>query len=233
MKLNDYLTHFYFADSISSEEMDKSMDHSPVIIAGFGRFGQIVGRLLLSNGVTSTIMDHDSEHIEDMRKFGFKVYYGDATRLDLLDIAGAAKAKILIVAVDDKETTNKIIEVAQHHFPHLKIMVRVKDVPHLYEVMKQNVTFAQRELFESSLSLGRVALENLGFARYQAKEMADRFRQTNIDQVNSFHKIRDDVDRNNFIKAVRASREELERQLQQEVHTVKKSYEWEDSEALK
>lgn len=223
MKIHDYYSNCYFDENQkSAEDMDKDMDHSQVIIAGFGRFGQIVGRFLLSNGVASTIMDHDSEHIEDMRKFGFKVYYGDATRLDLLEIAGAAKAKILVVAVDDKDTINQIIETAQKHFPHLKIVTRVKDVPHLYEVMKFEVAYAHRELFEASISTGRAALENLGFGRYQAKEMADNFRRTNIEQVIDMAKVRENTDRNDFIKVVRESREELERQLQLEMKTIKK-----------
>lgn len=223
MKIHDYYSNCYFDENQkSAENMDKDMDHSQVIIAGFGRFGQIVGRFLLSNGIASTIMDHDSEHIEDMRKFGFKVYYGDATRLDLLEIAGAAKAKILVVAVDDKDTINHIIETAQKHFPHLKIVTRVKDVPHLYEVMKLEVAFAQRELFEASISTGRAALEILGFGRYHAKEMADNFRRTNIEQVIDMAKLRENTDRNDFIKVVRESREELERQLQQEVKTIKR-----------
>lgn len=223
MKIHDYYSNCYFDENPkSSEDMDKDMDHSQVIIAGFGRYGQIVGRFLLSNGVASTIMDHDSEHIEDMRKFGFKVYYGDATRVDLLEIAGANKAKVLVVAVDDKDTIDQIIDVAQQHFPHLKIMTRVKDVPHLFDVMKKNVTFAQRELFEASIATGRVALENLGFGRYQAKESADNFRRTNIEQQNEMAKLRDSTERNDFIKVARESREELERQLQIEVKTIKR-----------
>jgi len=100
----------------------------PVIIAGFGRFGQIVGRLLHANGIGTTILDHDPEHIEAVRRFGFKVFYGDAGRLDLLRAAGAEHARLLVLAVDDRAESLRIIDIVRGHFPHLVIVARAWDV---------------------------------------------------------------------------------------------------------
>lgn len=228
LKLIDYVSdRFYLSDKQQGVE-DTDLDHNQVIIAGFGRFGQIVGRLLLSNGVHSTVLDHDSEHIEDMKKFGFKIYYGDPTRLEMLEVAGAHKAKVLVIAIDEKEAITQIIKLAKENFPHIKIVSRVVDVPHMYEVLKLNIDYAEREMFEGSLRLGRAVLENLGYGRYQAKEMADNFRRTNIEQVTKFAHLRGTTDEKTFIKAVRQSREELERQLQEESKKVDSVYLWQD-----
>ena len=207
------------------------MHQSGVIIAGFGRFGQIVGRLLLSNGIVSTVLDHDSEHIDSMRQFGFKIFYGDATRLDLLEVAGAHKAKVLVIAVDNKEDITQIAELAKKHFPHLHVVARARDVPHMYELMKLGVSLAQRELFESALGAGRHALELLGHGRYEAKEMTDRFRHTNIEQVTRFAKLRDESERKDFIQALRESREELERQLREQAKQPQVRNDWQDAKA--
>ena len=229
MKAQDLLQVRWFSGGKDKQAADTEMDHNGVIIAGFGRFGQIVGRLLKSNGIVSTVLDHDSEHVDSMRQFGFKVFYGDAARLDLLEVAGAHKAKILVIAVDDKDTITEIATLARKHFPHLQIIARAKDVPHLADLMKLGVTFAQRELFESSLSVGRRALEILGSGRYEAKEKADAFRRTNWEQLKQTAKLREELDRKDLIKAVREGRLELERQLQEESSQVKVGYEWQDA----
>ena len=210
--------------------MDTEMDHSPVIIAGFGRFGQVMGRLLMSNGIVSTIMDNDAVHIESMRQFGFKVYYGDATRLDLLHAAGAQHARTLIVAVDNKDAAKTIVEIARHSFPHLKVLVRAYDVPHYYDLKKAGAHVIQREVFESSLRLGRHALETLGFGAYEAREMADAFRRTNQKQVDDFAQLREQVQPKDYARVIRESREELERQLREETRRGKTPYGWQTAE---
>lgn len=215
----------------SERAYDTEMDHSPVIIAGFGRFGQMVGRLLLANGVVSTIMDSDAEHIESMRQFGFHVYYGDATRLDLLQAAGAAQAKVLVVAVDDKDAAKTIVERARQAYPHLQVLARAYDVAHYYELRKIGAHVVQREVYESSLRLGRHVLEVLGVGAYEAKEMADGFRRVNEKQVEAFARLREQAEFKDYIQAVRTSREELERQLREETaHRGKEGHDWEASE---
>lgn len=155
-------------------------DNASVIIAGFGRFGQIAGRLLLANNVHTVVLDHDPDHIETLRKFGTKVFYGDATRVDLLESAGAAHAKVLINAIDDVEANLQLTALAKEHFPHLKIIARARDLDHWYQLRQLGVEAPERELFEGSLRVGRNALEALGLDAYEAREKADLFRRYNL-----------------------------------------------------
>lgn len=139
-----------------------------VIIAGFGRFGMTVGRLLLANGYRSIVLEHDTEQIDALRRFGFKLFYGDASRMDLLAAAGANSAKVLIVAVDDREKINMIVEIAKKHFPHLKVFARAYDRVHSYELVEAGVDGFHREVFESSVRLAEDALVALGKHPYEA-----------------------------------------------------------------
>lgn len=148
----------------------------PVIIAGFGRFGQIVGRLLHANGIDATILDHDPAHIEMIRKFDFKVFYGDAARLDLLESAGAEHARLLIVAVDDREAVNRIVEMARMQFPNLTILTRAWDLVHNCELLRLGVQEVERETFEGALKLGEQALKRLGMGAWKAKQATNVFR---------------------------------------------------------
>ena len=230
MKLQDvYVARFLSTPEGETEEVASEMEHNPVIIAGFGRYGQIVGRLLLSNGVRTTVLDHNSQHIANMRQFGFKVYYGDATRLDLLEVAGAQQARVLVVAVDDKATATAIVAAARKHFTHLHIVARAIDVPHAYELIRTGANAIHRELFESSLQAGRNVLEQLGCGAYEAREMADRFRATNQAQLQAMAKIVDSVEDQEFISILRRNREELERQLQQEALQPKVIHAWQQA----
>jgi len=150
-------------------------DH-PVIVAGFGRFGQIVARLLNANGIETTVLDHDPEHIDSIRRFGFKVFYGDAARLDLLRAAGADHARLLVLAIDDRAQALKIVDLVHEHFPHLTILARAWDVRHLLELRDKGVIGVERETFEGALRLGEQALHRLGRTAWQAKQAANRFR---------------------------------------------------------
>jgi glutathione-regulated potassium-efflux system ancillary protein KefC len=150
-------------------------DH-PVIVAGFGRFGQIVARLLNANGIETTVLDHDPEHIDSIRRFGFKVFYGDAARLDLLRAAGADHARLLVLAIDDRVQALKIVDLVQEHFPKLHILARAWDMRHLLELRDKGVPQVERETFEGALRLGEQALHRLGRSAWQAKQAANRFR---------------------------------------------------------
>lgn len=162
------------ADDRDDDEIDDN--ENPVIIAGFGRFGQIVGRLLLANGFSVTILDHSPGQIELLRRFDWKVFYGDASRLDLLRAAGADQAKLFILAIDDREKTLHIVELLHKHFPHLKILARAIDRRHAYELIRQGVEVIQRETFGSSLDMGVEALKLLGVRAYKAHRAARTFR---------------------------------------------------------
>ena len=195
------------------EEINE-MQHAPVIIAGFGRYGQIVGRLLSAQGITSTVLDHDADMIEAARAFGSKVFYGDATRLDLLRTAGAQSAKVLVVAVDDVDQSLKIVDLAHEHFPHLELVARAKDVTHWNQLRDREVMRVERELFESSLRSGRTVLEVLGFAPAEARRHAMRFRRHNLqlfEQMYPHYK-----DRGKLIAVVKQGRRQFEEQMAQE-----------------
>ena len=184
---------------------------APVIIAGFGRFGQIVGRLLLANGARAVVLDHDPDQIELLRKFGTKVFYGDATRLDLLHAAGAKDARLLVNAIDDVEDSLKLTDIVREHFPNLKIVARARNVTHYVQLRQRGVEIVERETFESALMAGRHALEVLGFDRFRARDMANIFRRHNINVTEAMIPHFDDDDR--LVSAAKAGRDELAEQF--------------------
>jgi monovalent cation:proton antiporter-2 (CPA2) family protein len=148
-----------------------------IIIAGFGRFGQITGRLLTANGFRSTVLDSDIEQIDLLRRFGRRVHYGDATRMDLLRAAGIERARMLIVALDDREKTVELVETARRAFPDLVILARAWDRRHAYDLLANGADAVERETFEAALSLGATALQKLGFRAHRAHRAASFFRR--------------------------------------------------------
>jgi glutathione-regulated potassium-efflux system ancillary protein KefC len=181
---------------------------APVIMAGFGRYGQIVGRLLFANGIQATVLEHDADQVETLRKFGWNVYYGDATRLDLLRVAGADAARLLVVAVDDMAQSLALVDLARAHFPHLSIVARARNVQHWVELSKRGVEHIERETFDSALMSGRSALEALGFERHQARTLAMRFRHLSTRQLHEMLPHYDDRDR--LVSMAKAGRQQLE-----------------------
>ena len=187
---------------------------APVIIAGFGRYGQIVARVMLAQGIPTTVLDHSVEILEIARAFGYRVFYGDATRLDLLRIAGAEHARVLVVAVDDPEQSLKIVTLARKHFPQLQVVARARDLTHWNALRDLGVTLVQRELFESSLASARTVLELMGQSPTLAQEMTRRFREHNItlaDRMYPHHK-----DRAKMIAVAREGRNQLAEQMAKE-----------------
>ncbi|MDB5965121.1 MAG: Kef-type potassium/proton antiporter, family [Polaromonas sp.] len=187
---------------------------APIIIAGFGRYGQIVGRMLLAQGMPATVLDHDAELIETIRAFGYKVFYGDATRLDLLRTAGAATAKILVLSLDNVEQSLKIVDMVSEHFPQLQIVARARDVTHWNALRDRGVVRVERELFESSLRSARTVLELLGQSPHEARQNAMRFRQHNLNLFEQMYPHR--KDRSKVIAVAQQGRLQLEEQMAQE-----------------
>lgn len=148
-----------------------------VIIAGHGRFGMTVGRILLASGCRPVVLDHDAEQIEVLRRFGFKIYYGDASRSDLLEAAGAREAQLLIIAIDDAEKALEMVEAAHQQFPHLRIMARAYDRVHAYRLYNAGVEDVVREVFGSSVDLGERALIAIGKHPYEARRAARYFKE--------------------------------------------------------
>ncbi|WPU64115.1 monovalent cation:proton antiporter-2 (CPA2) family protein [Peredibacter starrii] len=172
---------------------DSIKDESPeVIIAGFGRFGQMFGRMLRSQSIPFIAIDHDSEQIELIRKFGHKVYYGDASRLDLLEAAGAKKAKYFVLAIDDMEASLKTAKLLRDHFPHLHIFARARNRGHAFELMELGITHVKRETIDSSILFIGDLLVEMGVDKDRAKEMVTRFRKHDELMLHEQFKVRKD-----------------------------------------
>ncbi|HKK63324.1 MAG TPA: monovalent cation:proton antiporter-2 (CPA2) family protein [Bacteroidales bacterium] len=152
---------------------------TPVIMAGFGRFGVPVGRMLIANGIPATILDNNPDNIDILRRFGFKVYYGDATRHGLLHAAGCETAKVFIIALDDMDKALHIADYIQREFPHLEIIGRAVSKQHAYEYLKRGITNYELDTFNAALHISIKALTKLGFAPYQAHRAAKIFRHHN------------------------------------------------------
>jgi glutathione-regulated potassium-efflux system ancillary protein KefC len=182
--------------------------HAPVIIAGFGRYGQIVGRLIFANGIAATVLDHDAEQVEGVRRFGWPAFYGDATRLDLMRTAGAEKAHVLVVAIDDVEQSLKVVDMAKEHFPHLHIVARARNVTHYYGLRERGVTLIERETLDSALMSGRSVLELLGWQPHQARNLALRFRKHSIELLEEMRLHREDEAQ--LIAVAKQGRQQLE-----------------------
>jgi CPA2 family monovalent cation:H+ antiporter-2 len=163
-----------FAESQSAEadEIDKKGN---VIIAGHGRFGGIVNRLLKSSGYETVVLDYQSEQLEMLRAFGVKVFFGDATRPDLLHAAGIEEAKMLVIAIDEKEHATELVRYVTQHYPDVYIVVRAFDRRHVYELWAAGARDIIRETFDSALRAGRSALEALGVHPYDAERQARGF----------------------------------------------------------
>ncbi len=165
------------APARAADAIDPAAQENPVIIAGFGRFGHVIGRLLRANHIGMTVLDLDAEQVAIIRNLGMKVYYGDATRLDLLHAAGAARAKVIVIAIDDEVKSVELAATVQQHFPNLKIFTRAVGRVHAYEFQKLGIASFYRETLGSSLDLGVDAMAYLGMDPRQARRAADLFKQ--------------------------------------------------------
>jgi glutathione-regulated potassium-efflux system protein KefB len=181
---------------------------TPVIIAGFGRFGQVVGRVLRARGILFTAMDADPAQIDFLKRFGNKVFYGDASRLDLLRAAGADRAQVFVVAIDDVQASLRTAREVQEHFPHLVIFARARNRAHAYQLLELGITRVIRETFLSSIELTRDVLQELGFSYSEARATLERFREHDERMLlESFQYQRDEK---KLIEIAERSRRELE-----------------------
>lgn len=178
MMMDRRLIQTRFSRSFEAREADEIFhDGADVVIAGHGRFGMTVGRLLNAQGIKTVVLDFDSSQVDALRKFGFKVFYGDALRLDLLEAAGSRHAKIFVIAIDDAEKANELVKIVQGNFPQLEIFVRAFDRSHAQELMRLGVGHVYRELFGSSLDMGHDLLMSLGRSKQDAGRLVKLFRQ--------------------------------------------------------
>lgn len=178
MILNEkFLQPRFGPKEIVEREVDEIHEQNRVIIAGFGRFGSTIGRFLQANGVNSTYLDIDPDNVDLLRRMGLKVFYGDASRNDLLHSAGADEAKLLIVAVENVEKRLEIVETAKKNFPHLKIISRSNSWDDSYELLERNIDKVFREFLDTSLRMGAEALSILGERHYFALRAVKKFRK--------------------------------------------------------
>lgn len=192
-------------------------DHPQVIIVGFGRFGQVIGRLLMANKMRITVLERDISAVSLMRKYGYKVYYGDATELELLRSAGAEEAKSIVITCNEPEDTMQIVHLCQQHFPHLAILARARGRVEAHELLQAGVKLFSRETFSSALELGRKALLTLGMHPHQAHRAQLHFRRLDMQMLRELMPVHTDSEQ---ISRVREARRELEdifeREMQQE-----------------
>jgi voltage-gated potassium channel Kch len=195
----------------AADEIDEH--DNPVILAGFGRFGHIVGRVLRANGFGTTVLDHDADQVEMLGRYGMKSFYGDASRLDLLEAAGAARAKLFVLAIDDEVKALEIIGLVQREFPRLKILARATSRQHAYEILRLGVNQVYRETLGSALDLSVAALRELGMDERRARRVAEIFREHDEASVRDMAPL-DDEDDAPYISIARKHVENLERALQ-------------------
>ena len=190
--LNDKFEAVVCKDKITPN-YDQIQNESPeVIIAGFGRFGQIFARILRTQKIPFTAIDRDPNQIELVRKFGNKVYYGDASRLDIMEAAGVAKAKYFVLAIDDVSDSIKAAETLKEHFPHIKIYARSRNRGHTFDLMDIGVDRIKREMFDSSLNFTRDLLLDMGMNQVKVDDIIEKFVKHDEDFIAVQHSVRND-----------------------------------------
>lgn len=184
MKLLDrWLAKALNTQAVSEEQPHVEDDEPQVIIVGFGRFGQIVGRLLSANKVRITVLERDPNQVSFLRRYGYKVYYGDATQLELLRAAGAAQADSIVIAADDHEANMQIVHLCQEHFPQLQILARARGRVEAHALLSAGVTLFSRETFSSALELGKKALVTTGMHPHRAYRAQQYFKRLDMQML--------------------------------------------------
>lgn len=207
------------------QESDIERNEGHVIIAGYGRFGQIAGRVMLSRKIPVTVIDHDPNHIEFLRKYDFKVFYGDATRIDLLESAGADKAKLLILAMDNQTAVQETAAMVKRYFPDLPILARARNRMDLNRLKMAGVKASRRETFSSALEIAELALVELGYGAREAHQTVLRFRhydERNIAGAAEF--MEDEKSMIDYAKRTRAQLEEVMSSDQEELSNSDKAW---------
>jgi monovalent cation:H+ antiporter-2, CPA2 family len=197
--------------SVQEREADIIEEKNPVIIAGFGHFGSTIGRFLRAHRIGITVLDTNGDRVEFLRKMGFKVYYGDASRHDLLHAAGAQDAKIIIITLEPPEKRLELIETIKKHFPHLRMLVRAENRYDAYNQMNAGMLHIYRETIDTSLRVGVDVMKLLGHRSYSAQRAARTFFRYDESKLKQLSAIRDTDE---YINTARANIEELERVLQ-------------------
>ncbi|NLS54770.1 glutathione-regulated potassium-efflux system protein KefB [Hafnia alvei] len=230
MQLVDRILEKRYNPPDEDEEAPFVEDDDPqVIIVGFGRFGQVIGRLLMANKMRITVLERDVSAVSMMRRYGYKVYYGDATELELLRAAGAEKAEAIVVTCNEPEDTLAVVHLCQQHFPHLKILARARGRVEAHELLMAGVNQFSRETFSSALELGRKALMELGMHPHQAHRAQQHFRRLDMRMLRELMPHHQgDVTQ---ISRVKEARRELEDIFQREMqHERRQMNDWDEED---
>ena len=196
----------------STEDEPAPHGQPAVIVAGFGRFGQIIGRILVSRRIPFTALDSNPDHIDTVRRFGNEVYFGDVTRLDLLHTAGLQHARIMVLAIDDVQASLRAVRLIREHFPHITLIVRARDRYHAYSLMAEGVEHVIRETLDSSLRAAQTTLAQLGMPETTAIDLVRTFRDVDERLLREQFAHRDKLDK--LIELSARGREELESLLE-------------------
>lgn len=197
-------------DEDNTSRDDDIIEHNghKVILAGFGRLGTDLGRFLMSAGIKPVIVDHNASNIDVLRKLGFEVYYGDITRLDLLEAAGAGEAELLVITIGDIEKSRSLVELTKKHYPDLKIIVNADDRQAAFEFMDLHIENIRRETFGSAVALGQDALQQLGIDPYEAYRLARLFNKKDEEMMPELHKLQSEEE--NYISHYQKRHADLE-----------------------
>jgi len=231
-------------DWLTARFAQRQPDHAPddidekgqVIIAGIGRFGQVVNRLVRTSGVPTVVLDNDMATIETMRKFGVKGFFGDPARPELLEAAGVAEAQVIVVAVDDRDTATRIVRYARSRRPDIHIVARARDRVHVYELFQAGANDIVRETFDSSIRAGRYVLENMGFSEYEAAKVSQAYYRIDRAAMRDLAKVWVPGQPTHLNEAYVARAKQLDRDLEdalmEELHEVRPMAAEEPAEAL-
>ncbi|WP_323002530.1 monovalent cation:proton antiporter-2 (CPA2) family protein [Denitromonas sp.] len=204
------------AEPVAEPEADTLPDlPNPVVMAGFGRVGQIIGRVLLARNVPFTALDIDHEEVQTIKRFGIQAYYGNAAHLDVLHAARVDEAKVFVLAIDDIETSLRCAELVRKHFPHVTVVARARNRFHAYRLMDLGVELMMRETFRSSLEMARMIFEALGKAPDKSQQIIDRFAAHDMDLLKREQALYHDE--HQLIQSAREASEELVLILEQEL----------------
>ncbi len=220
-----FIAYDYLARGMQRDDSDPAHDtidkSGSVVIAGLGRFGQVVNRFIRSSGFDTVVLDNNIKAIENVRTFGFEGYFGDPTRPDVLKAAGLGKARVLVVGVDDKDAAVRLVKYARSTYPDLHIVARAHDRVHVYRLYAAGADDIVREMFDSSLRAGRYVLENLGLSDYEAAEAQRAYYRHDRQSLRDLAEVWDPdlslTENKEYIRRARASNRELETQLQQTI----------------
>ena len=220
------LAHRFNEPDENAEKHFVEDDQPQVIVVGFGRFGQVVGRLLMANNKRITVLERDISAVSLMRKYGYKVYYGDATELELLRAAGAENAQSIVITCNDPEDSMTIVQLCQQHFPQLEILARARGRVEAHELLQAGVTLFSRETFSSALELGRKTLISLGMHPHQAHRAQQYFRHLDMRML---RELMPNLSESAQASRVREARRELEELFHREMQHEKRQFDgWDD-----